>query len=232
MTSTSKQPELQPQPETVEQAEQAVTALQPALETAEPPRQQMTVQAETATQLFALHQREAKALSVSSLVPDAYKNNVANCVVAVQVAYQTRINPMVVMQNLHVIKGKPSWSSTFIIAAINACGRFSPLRFEVTGTAKDKTLACHAWAYDLRYNDRIDGPTVTWEMAEKEGWAGKGGSKWQTMPELMIRYRAAAFFGRLHAPEMLMGMHSPEEVEDYAPADNSAASLAADFNAE
>jgi hypothetical protein len=34
------------------------------------------------------------------------------------------------------------------------------------------------------------------------------------MPELMMRYRAAAFFGRLYAPEITMGMHSVEEVVD------------------
>jgi hypothetical protein len=42
----------------------------------------------------------------------------------------------------------------------------------------------------------------------------KAGSKWKTMPELMMRYRAAAFFGRLYAPEITMGMHSVEEVVD------------------
>jgi hypothetical protein len=30
----------------------------------------------------------------------------------------------------------------------------------------------------------------------------------------MMRYRAAAFFGRLYAPEITMGMHSVEEVVD------------------
>jgi hypothetical protein len=51
-------------------------------------------------------------------------------------------------------------------------------------------------------------------MANAEGWVSKAGSKWKTMPELMMRYRAAAFFGRLYAPEITMGMHSVEEVVD------------------
>lgn len=52
------------------------------------------------------------------------------------------------------------------------------------------------------------------EMAKAEGWVGKSGSKWKTMPELMIRYRAAAFWGRLYVPEIMMGMHTMEEIED------------------
>jgi hypothetical protein len=73
---------------------------------------------------------------------------------------------------------------------------------------------CQAWAFDLATNDKLEGPKVTLDMAKKEGWFGKSGSKWQTMPELMLRYRAAAFFGRLYAPEIMMGMQTMEEVKD------------------
>ena len=51
-------------------------------------------------------------------------------------------------------------------------------------------------------------------MAKAEGWLQKQGSKWQTMPDLMLRYRAAAFFARQYAPELTMGMHTAEEVAD------------------
>jgi hypothetical protein len=51
-------------------------------------------------------------------------------------------------------------------------------------------------------------------MAKAEGWYGKSGSKWQTMPELMLAYRASAFFTRIHAPQLLMGLQTREEVED------------------
>jgi hypothetical protein len=52
------------------------------------------------------------------------------------------------------------------------------------------------------------------EMAVNEGWYGKNGSKWVTMPDLMLRYRSAAFFGRIYAPELLMGLPSAEETHD------------------
>jgi hypothetical protein len=54
-------------------------------------------------------------------------------------------------------------------------------------------------------------------MAKREGWATKSGSKWQTMPDLMIRYRAAAFWGRLYIPELLVGIQTQEEVLDIEP---------------
>jgi hypothetical protein len=52
-------------------------------------------------------------------------------------------------------------------------------------------------------------------MAKAEGWATKSGSKWRTMPELMIRYRCAAMWGRLYVPELLVGItHTQEEAID------------------
>jgi hypothetical protein len=48
-------------------------------------------------------------------------------------------------------------------------------------------------------------------MAKAEGWYNKAGSKWKTMPELMLMYRAAAFFARLYTPDLTMGFKTAEE---------------------
>lgn len=161
---------------------------------------------------FEHAQRVAKMLSSSNLIPKDYQGNIQNTMIALEMANRIGASPLMVMQNLYIVHGKPSWSSSFIIAAINNCKRFSPLRFNVSGEGKD--LKCQAWAYDLNTNDKLEGPTISMEMAQKEGWSTKSGSKWQTMPELMIRYRSAAFFGRLYAPDILMGMHTEDEVYD------------------
>lgn len=157
-------------------------------------------------------QRVAKMLSTSSLVPEAYRGNIQNTMIALEMANRIGASPLMVMQNLYIVQGKPSWSSSFIIASLNACKRFSPLRFDTGGEADE--YGCTAWAYDLATKDKLEGPKVTWAMVKAEGWLAKGGSKWKTMPELMFRYRAAAFFGRLYAPDILMGMQTAEEVHD------------------
>jgi hypothetical protein len=166
---------------------------------------------ETAAPLssFEMAQRQAKALSASDLVPQQYKGNVANTLVALEIANRIGASPLMVMQNLNIIHGRPSWGSSFIIAAINGSGKFTALRF-VGDLAKGIKAVCQEKAT----GELLEGPTVTMEMAKAEGWLDKAGSKWKTMPELMMRYRAAAFFGRLYAPEITMGMHSTEEVVD------------------
>ncbi len=162
---------------------------------------------------FEHAQRVANMLSTSSLVPDNFKNNIQNTMIALEMANRIGASPLMIMQNLYVIHGRPSWSSTFIIAAINSCGRFSSMQFVLSG--KGETLECYAWATDKKTGDKLIGVTVTMAMAIAEGWVSKNGSKWKTMPELMIRYRAATFFGRLYAPDILMGMQTAEEIDDF-----------------
>lgn len=210
---------------------------------------------------FALMQRGAALLSSSTLVPNAYRaeieekkygrvtgvkqnpNAMPNCVLALNMSQRMGADPLMVMQNLYIVDGRPAWSSQFIIAAINACGKFSPLRFtieelgekevewvttkwesnpnggrdvpkDVQHKAKIKNRQCRAWAIEKSTGERLDGPVVSMDMAVAEGWFGKAGSKWQTMPEVMLRYRAASFFGKLYAPELLMGIQTAEEIHD------------------
>lgn len=164
--------------------------------------------------MFELEQRKAVALSKSTLIPKDYQNNLPNCLIAMEVASRTNSSVMMVMQNLYIVHGRPSWSSQYIIAAINACGRFKPLRFKMEGEGMKR--ACTAWTTDSS-GEVLEGPQVTMEMAKAEQWLDKNGSKWKTMPELMLRYRAAAFFGRLYAPDILMGMQTDQEIIDITP---------------
>jgi len=205
-------------------------------------------------QSYEFMQRTAKMFSQSSMVPTAYRavitkgfgdrmtyeDNPAampNCMIALNMSQRMNADPLMIMQNLHVIEGRPSWSSQFIIAAINSCGRYSPLRFDIKQGAeidatcttfewengkkkaivtksRVKNATCIAWAIELATQTRLESPMVTMEMAVNEGWYGKNGSKWQSMPDLMLRYRSAAFFGRIYAPELLMGLPSAEETVD------------------
>jgi hypothetical protein len=181
-------------------------------------------------------QRIAKMLVNSDLVPESYRNNLPNAMVALEMAGRVGASPLMVMQNLHVISGRPSWSASFVIAALNSCGRFEPLRFRLedrgikeityeywdgpkgartkkTGKTTIQDRACVAWTKD-RDGNLLEGPEVSIKMAVDEGWYTKADSKWKTMPELMIRYRSAKFFGNLYAPDVLMGMQTQDELVD------------------
>jgi len=181
---------------------------------------ELALQKPQEAQLFELAQRKAQLFSQSQIVPVAFQGKVADCFIAIEMAGRMGAGEMAVMQNLHIIHGKPGWSATFIIASINASGRFSPLRYEFVGTVGKDDWGCRAWAYDLSNNEKLIGTLITIGIAKKEGWYSKNGSKWQSIPELMLQYRAATFFGRAYAPELLMGLQTNDELNDVGPMKN------------
>lgn len=186
---------------------------------------------------FETLQRMAKMYTTSTIVPDTYKNNIGNCVIAIDMAFRMNANPLMVMQNLYVVHGNPSFSSKFLIATINASGRFTPLRYEFAGKENTDSWKCRCYAYetsDKTHKEPLYGDWISIEMAKKEGWMGKSGSKWLTMPGQMLRYRAAAFWQRAYAPEISMGFITSEEAEDMAdtPDEQMAEDVAANANSE
>jgi hypothetical protein len=170
---------------------------------------------------FELMQRVAKAFSSSSLVPAQYQNNLPNCMIAMDMAQRIGANPLMVMQNLYIVHGTPGWSSKFLIATINVCGRFNALRYEWKGQPGEDSYGCRAWTIEKSTGERLDGIWVTWAMVNAEGWASKNGSKWKTMPDQMFIYRAAAFWQRAYAPELGMGLQTVEELHDIIDAGTS-----------
>ena len=165
---------------------------------------------------FVSVQRMAKALASSTLVPDAYRGeaNLGNCIIALELSQRIGASVMAVMQSMVPIHGKPTWSASFLIATVNSCGRFSPMRFRWVGKEGTDEWGCRAYAVERDSNLELVGALVTIAMAKVEGWYGKSGSKWKTMPEQMLQYRAGAFWCRTYAPEIALGMHTSEEIQD------------------
>lgn len=172
---------------------------------------------------FQLAFQMAKGLSQSTLVPQQFQNNAANCLIALEQSNRLNISPMAVMQNLYIVQGKPSFSSSFIIGLINASGKYD-MELQFDEEEKDgKPYACTCWTE--KDGRKVTGIKITMDMAEKEGWSKKNGSKWLTIPQVMLRYRAASFFARMNCPELSIGLYSKEELDDFAPVKQSKASL-------
>ncbi len=219
---------------------------------------------------FETMQRVCKMFASSDLVPDTYKPKtkpipanaspeviaamqaenkaamdkaVANCMIAVEVSMRIGASPLMVMQNMAVIYGRPSWSSKFLIATVNSCGRFEPLQFRFTDKgnigkvdyvdyvwsdhtrrkeAVKKTLdgtnirnlECVAYTTKKGSKDVLESAPVSIQLAIEERWFTKDGSKWRTMPRQMLMYRAASMWTNAYAPELSMGMRTIEEQQD------------------
>ena len=200
---------------------------------------------------FDTMQRVCKLFASSELVPDMYKASdknpmdkaMANCMIAIEIAQRIGASPLMVMQNMVPIYGKPSWSSKFLVATVNTCGRFNPLQYRFTEKGmldmvdytdyvwdnatrskcavlkqfdgkKIMDIECVAYTTAKGSDKVLESSPVSVRLAIQEGWYTKNGSKWQTMTRQMLMYRAASFWTSAYAPELSMGMKTVEEYQD------------------
>lgn len=168
----------------------------------------------TSTQAFNNLFKIGNVMSKTQLVPDNYRNRPEDCTIAIDIANRSGMSPLSVMQNLYVVKGKPTWSGQACIAMLRASKEFEHVKPVMVGERGTDEWGCYFKAVDKSDGEIVMGTLVTIKMAKDEGWYEKPGSKWKTMPELMLQYRAAAFFARVHMPNALMGYRVEGEVED------------------
>ena len=156
----------------------------------------------------------ANMMARSKIVPDTYRDDPDSCFVACEMANRMGVSPIFIMQNLYIVNGRPAWSGQACISLINGTGLYGPLDFVYVGEKGTPSYGCYAQATRKSDGAIHTGTVVDYAMAEAEGWTSKKGSKWLTMGDQMLRYRAAAFFARVYCPHALMGLKTVEEVKD------------------
>lgn len=156
--------------------------------------------------------RAANMLSQTSIIPATYQGKPQDCFVALEMATRMGVSPLVVMQNMYVVKGKPAWAGQACTMFINSCGKFTQVKHVYTGEKGTDNRGCYVTATRISDGIQVNGVEVTMAMAKAEGWTAN--TKWRTMPELMLAYRASAFFARVHCPEALMGVQLADEIYD------------------
>lgn len=156
--------------------------------------------------------RVAAMLAKSQLVPQNYQGRPEDCMIAFDMASRIGVSPLMVMQNLYVVKGKPSWSGQACMAIIKASARFRDVKHVYFGEIGTDSRGCFISAVRAADSETVEGVHVTVGMAKAEGWTSN--LKWRNMPELMLAYRASAFFARVYCPDLLMGCQTVEEIED------------------
>ena len=156
--------------------------------------------------------RAANMLSQTSIIPASYQGKPQDCFVALEMATRMGVSPLVVMQNMYVVKGKPAWAGQACTMFINSCGKFTGVKHVYTGEKGTDSRGCYVTATRISDGVQVNGVEVTIAMAKAEGWTSN--TKWRNMPELMLAYRASAFFARVHCPEALMGVQLVDEIYD------------------
>ena len=176
-------------------------------------------------------QRMAKTFAYSPITPDTFRvpymdsmgkakgcsseqEAIGSCSIALDMAIRMAANPLMVMQNLYVVHGRPAWSAKFLLATLLKSGRYNGIHYDFSGTENTDEWGCALVAIEVATGMEVRGPRITIALAKAEGWFGKSGSKWRTMPEMMLRYRAVSWFVQTYCPDIAMGLPEAEEARD------------------
>lgn len=154
----------------------------------------------------------ATKLSQAVGIPDAYRKSPSDCYLAIRMAKQIGVEPLAFMQRSYPVKGKIGIEGQLYIGVMNSSGIYKHgIGYKMSGEGMARKCVAYGQRVD---NDEIESAEVSMEMAKKEGWLEKAGSKWQTMPDHMLKLRAGAFLVREYHPELVLGLTPIEEIVD------------------
>ena len=150
----------------------------------------------------------AHALSQSELLPPHFRGKPSNVLIALEFAHRNDIAPFAAMQSMFVISGKVGMTAAMAISLARKHNVWKSIRYVSEGAGNDMQVTAIAKNHD----DTDSSSTVTMKMANDAGWTKN--AVWRSIPEQMLKYRAAVFLIRSHYPEVLFGMYTKEELED------------------
>lgn len=161
---------------------------------------------------FAQAWRVATLFAKSEMVPEHFQKKPESVMVILQMAFRLKVDPLMLLQNTYIVHGRPGMESKMKIALVNQRGPFTgPIQYRFEGEGDKRQ--CTAYATHKATGEVCEF-TVTWAMVKAEGWSSKSNSKWNTLPELMFRYRSASYLINTACPEVTMGLPTMDELAD------------------
>jgi hypothetical protein len=150
-------------------------------------------------------------LSKSTMVPKAYQNKPEDVLVAVQWGYELGLAPLQALQNIATINGKPSVYGDAAMALVQNSPVCEDVKeyFEGEGTS-NPIAVCVA----KRKNRTEVISKYSVEDAKRAGLWNKQGP-WTQYPKRMLQMRARGFALRDAFPDVLKGLITVEEAQDY-----------------
>jgi hypothetical protein len=152
----------------------------------------------------------SKLLAQSSMVPTAYKGKPADILVAVQWGAELGLAPLQAMQNIALINGKPSVYGDAALGLVKASAVCSDVEEYLEGEGQTMVATCIA----TRKNCKPVIAKFSVADAKAAGLWNKSGP-WTQYPKRMLQMRARGFALRDAFPDVLKGLITAEEAQDY-----------------
>lgn len=147
----------------------------------------------------------AKAMASAKMVPQHLQGSPGDCLMVIEQAMRWQMSPFAVAQATAVVRGKMCFEGKLVAAAIQTSGILEGrLRYDFKGDGNGRKVICSG---HIRGEPKERTVEVTLESAKTTNeW-------WSKTPDQMLTYHAARVWARRHAPEVMLGVYSPDEFD-------------------
>jgi hypothetical protein len=170
-------------------------------------------------------------------LPKHFNGNPADCLAVVMQSMQWKMTPFAVAQNTHLVNGVLGYEAQLVIAVITTCAPVvDRLHYEWYG-AWDKVIG----KFTIKNGDKGEYRVPGWKLEDEQGlgvkvWATFRGEEeprilelllaqartrnstlWADDPRQQLAYLATKRWSRLYCPDVILGVYSPDELEETAP---------------
>ncbi|MNJ37775.1 RecT family protein [compost metagenome] len=169
-------------------------------------------------------------------LPKHFNGNSADCLAVVMQSMQWKMNPFAVAQKTHLVNGVLGYEAQLVNAVITTCAPVvDRLHYEWYGDW-EKVIG----KFEIRKGEKGEYRVPGWKMADEEGlgvkvWATfrgeaeprvlelllaqartRNSTLWADDPRQQLAYLATKRWSRLYCPDVILGVYSPDELEETA----------------
>ena len=151
----------------------------------------------------------ASVMAKANLIPKHLRDKPGDCLLVIMQAQRWGMDAMSVAQCTSVVHDKLCYEGKLVAAALYAMGAIDGrLRYEFSGTGLGRSVTVTGRPHGSPIEQSVVGTVVDWQTSNEN---------WKKQPDDMLVYRGTRQWARRYAPEALLGVYTPDEIED-APA--------------
>lgn len=158
----------------------------------------------------------SEIMAKANLVPDHLRGKPGDCLLIVMQAQRWGMDAVSVAQCTSVVHGRLCYEGKLVAAALYAMGAVEGrLEYEIQGTGQAATIIVTGTPRGGNGPQTVRGTVKDWRTYTKNKDGKQVENAWDKIPEDMLVYRGTRQWARRYAPEALLGVYTPDEVDDH-----------------
>jgi hypothetical protein len=168
-----------------------------------------------AVRTFQGVQQLANVISSMESSPSHLRGKPADCFRVTVQAVKWRMDPFAVAECTSLVHGRLCYEGKLVAAVLRSMGAIvGRLEHEITGKGQDAAITITGMPKGGKKPCSVSGTVREWRTIGKDKNGNRIDNAWDKQPETMLVYRGTRQWARLFTPEAILGVYTPDELED------------------